>query len=234
MITTNTTYIHCNTIWLQMSLDNPPQPADPAAPGPYGQPGRVELTAEERRVMAACNSESFWYRSLPGTVLFGFLARSAVQTGMLRGNPTYGATPKMVVGGILGFFAGKLSYVAACREKFLTEAPDSNIAQAIRAAAQGLPPPGWEEPAEPQQAQQAQQSPVYQNQASPTFGQQPGLLGGYDELRRRNREAGQNQPFQQLNLPPDPTPPALPAQPDYPASKLRPAKQNKYGDEGFE
>ena len=220
-----------------MSSDNPPHRADPAPPGPYGQPGRVELTAEERRVMAACNSESFWYRSLPGAALFGFLARSAVQTGALRGHPTYGATPKMVVGGILGFFAGKLSYVTACREKFLTEAPDSNIAQAIRAAAQGLPPPGWEEPAEPHQAQQAQQSPVYQNEASPTFGQQPGQLGGYDELRRRNREPGQSQPFQPLTIPPDTAQPAQlapPTQPDYPASKLRPAKQNKYGDEGFE
>ncbi len=33
---------------------------------------------------------------------------------------------------ILGYFVGKFSYADTCADKFLVEAPNSNIAQAIR------------------------------------------------------------------------------------------------------
>merc|ERR1719318_2141681 len=111
-------------------------------------------------------------------------------------------------------------------------------------------PQSDQEPALFQPVQQP--SPIYQNQASPTYGQQ-GLYqeqqqqvgaGGYDDLRRRNREAAQASA-----APPSgaggaayypltpPSPPAPPAVLEYPVSRARviqPQGTNKYGDEGFE
>merc|ERR1719347_19059 len=97
---------------------------------------------------------------------------------------------------------------------------------------------------------QQQSSPIYNNPNSPTYdptlAQQQQQLSGYDELRRRNREASAPPGFTpnyQSQLPPSapyhplsPPPPAESA----PPSKLRPitippkSGNNKYGDEGFE
>ena len=42
-------------------------------------------------------------------------------------------------GVVVGYFLGKFTYAETCADKFLTEAPDSNLAAAIRAR-RGLPP----------------------------------------------------------------------------------------------
>ncbi len=44
-----------------------------------------------------------------------------------------------VVGGVVGYFVGKFSYVNVCADKFLIQAPNSNMAAAIRAK-RGMPP----------------------------------------------------------------------------------------------
>ena len=46
----------------------------------------------------------------------------------------FGVMPKMVGGAIIGYFFGKASYMETCRDKFLTQLPNSNIAIAIRRA----------------------------------------------------------------------------------------------------
>ena len=46
----------------------------------------------------------------------------------------FGATPKMIGAAAFGYFLGKVSYMDACREKFLTQLPNSNISLAIRKA----------------------------------------------------------------------------------------------------
>jgi len=40
----------------------------------------------------------------------------------------------MIGAAIVGYFFGKVSYMETCRQKFLTELPNSNIAMAIRKA----------------------------------------------------------------------------------------------------
>ena len=42
--------------------------------------------------------------------------------------------PKMVGSALIGYFFGKVSYMETCREKFLTQLPNSNITIAIRKA----------------------------------------------------------------------------------------------------
>jgi len=228
------------------------------ADGPtHGQPPQAQvLSIEEQRVIKSCQSESFWYRSVPLSAGLAAAAHLGVMRGVLKPHPSWGARPKVILGGLIGYFLGKFSYVDVCAEKFLIEAPDSNIAEAIRTR-RGLASRRQEE--QPQDGQEGpliqpvhQSSPIYQNQASPTYGQQ-GLYqeqqeevaaGGYDDLRKRNRDLAQaagappggagGAPYHPLT---PPTPPPAPAVPEYPVSRARviqPQSTNKYGDEGFE
>ena len=90
------------------------------------------LSPEEQRVMAACQSESFWYRSVPMSGFLAMLAGVGVQNGYLSPSPKYGNRPKVILGSIIGYFLGKFSYANTCADKFLVEAPDSHIADMIR------------------------------------------------------------------------------------------------------
>lgn len=60
-----------------------------------------------------------------------FLLIEAVFLGYLRPNVRYGATPKVVVSVIIGYFLGKLSYQRKCAEKFM-QLPDSKLGQVLR------------------------------------------------------------------------------------------------------
>ena len=104
----------------------PPALATPpgAEPGRFDDPQqqqRQQLSPEEVKVLQECQSESFWRRSLPLSGLLGAAAHLAVQRGVLRPSPSYGAKPKVVLGIIVGYFAGKFSYATACSEKFLSQ-----------------------------------------------------------------------------------------------------------------
>lgn len=250
------------------TLPNSPPPSlhtlDPAANGPVGPISQAQaaLSLEESRVLRSCQSESFWYRSVPLSALLASSAHFGVLRGYLKPHASWGARPKVVLGSIMGYFLGKFTYVDACADKFLVEAPDSNIAEAIRIR-RGLPTRRPADEAQPMTSQEPspfqpvqQPSPIYQNPASPTYGQH-GLyqeqqqqtqssLGGYDELRKRNRETTQSVSAQQqvtgggyahpLSVPSQPPPPAVP---EYPVSRARVIQpqgspSNKYGDEGFE
>jgi len=49
----------------------------------------------------------------------------AVQQGIMRPNPNYGARPKVILGVIVGYFLGKFSYADACADKFLVQVDTS-------------------------------------------------------------------------------------------------------------
>merc|ERR1712106_1221715 len=83
-------------------------------------------------------------------------AHLGVMRGVLKPHPSWGARPKVILGGLIGYFLGKFSYVDVCAEKFLIEAPDSNIAEAIRTG-RGLASRRQEE-----QPQEGQEGPLIQ------------------------------------------------------------------------
>ena len=240
-------------------MSEKPQLADPLGLGGgegRGRGNQPQLSPEERRVMESCTSEAFWYRSVPIGAFLASLAHLGVQRGFVRPSLNYGSGPKVILGGIVGYFLGKASYVNVCADKFLVEAPDSHIADAVRFN-RGIPTrnPNSEQEMKARIGMPGvgsdsdggggfrPQSPIYNNPNSPTYippgdqqQQQTGEpLTGYDELRRRNREGSGAPGFSvPLNLPPPPPPSAEAG----PPSKLRPIQPssatNKYGDEGFE
>jgi len=141
---------HDHMLHLQMIAPPPP----PATSVPSTGDGRIDapqaqhpsqvprnqnpLGDAEMSVLRECQSESFWYRSLPLSGLLAAGTHFAVQQGIMRPNPNYGARPKVILGVIVGYFVGKFSYADACADKFLVQAPDSDIAEAVRQR-RGLP-----------------------------------------------------------------------------------------------
>ncbi|PNJ33031.1 OCIAD1 isoform 5, partial [Pongo abelii] len=75
-------------------------------------------TEEERRVFAECNDESFWFRSVPLAATSMLITQGLISKGILSSHPKYGSIPKLIFACIMGYFAGKLSYVKTCQEKF--------------------------------------------------------------------------------------------------------------------
>ena len=93
-------------------------------------------TEEERRVFAECNDQSFWFRSVPLAATSMLITQGLISKGILSSHPKYGSIPKLIFACIMGYFAGKLSYVKTCQEKFknienspLVEALQSGQAQ---------------------------------------------------------------------------------------------------------
>uniref|UniRef100_A0A8D1A709 OCIA domain-containing protein 1 n=1 Tax=Sus scrofa TaxID=9823 RepID=A0A8D1A709_PIG len=83
-------------------------------------------TEEERRVFAECNDESFWFRCKCYSGIFTVLS-----LGILSSHPRYGSIPKLIFACIMGYFAGKLSYVKTCQEKF-KNLENSPLGEALR------------------------------------------------------------------------------------------------------
>ncbi|XP_043818761.1 OCIA domain-containing protein 1-like [Dromiciops gliroides] len=97
---------------------------------------------EERRVFVECNQDSFWYRSVPFSATSMLVTQGLIAKRILSSHPKYGSVPKLVLAYIMGYFAGKFSYVKTCQEKFkwfenspLGEA--LNLAQGRRLASPG-------------------------------------------------------------------------------------------------
>lgn len=75
-------------------------------------------TEEERMVLRECNQESFFYRSVPFSVVSMALTQALVARGVLSASPRFGSLPKVAFAGFCGYLAGKLSYMKTCQEKF--------------------------------------------------------------------------------------------------------------------
>eukprot|EP00064_Thunnus_orientalis_P014813 superscaffoldBa00002635_g14860 len=52
-------------------------------------------TEEERRVFKECNQESFWYRSVPFSVVSMAITQALVARGTLSASPRFGSLPKL-------------------------------------------------------------------------------------------------------------------------------------------
>ncbi|XP_026094241.1 OCIA domain-containing protein 1-like isoform X3 [Carassius auratus] len=101
-------------------------PTDPERPGNavLGPTGIGYIpTEEERRVFRECYQESFWYRSLPISVI------------------SMGFTQLLIsrVAGVLGYLGGKMSYVKTCQEKFKS-LENSPLGEALRQRQRHQPP----------------------------------------------------------------------------------------------
>jgi len=244
-----------------------PSPAEEgrfeAPQAPHPSQAASPISDEERAVIQECQSESFWYRSLPISGVLAASAHLAVQRGVLRPSASYGSGPKVILASIVGYFAGKFSYATTCADKLLYQAPDSDLAEAIRAR-RGLPLRF------PERAEQRRQ---HEQQMLQQWQQGGGGNNGGPAVRRRMRDqqlqmeqqqepgfstadpggnARDPEPRPELSgydelrrqnrggLPPPPAPPAPPAPqagtypPLPPAPAPRPRGTNKYGDEGFE
>ncbi|KAB5518616.1 hypothetical protein PHYPO_G00168040 [Pangasianodon hypophthalmus] len=88
-------------------------------------------TEEERKVFKQCDEESFWYRSVPFSVSGMALTHILVTKGKLTASPRFGSLPKVLFAGMCGYFAGKLSYMKVCQQKFY-KLENSPIAEALR------------------------------------------------------------------------------------------------------
>lgn len=55
------------------------------------------FTTEELRVLRECNSESFWYRSLPIGSALGVGTWLAIQRGVIGGSAKWGSYPKVKI-----------------------------------------------------------------------------------------------------------------------------------------
>jgi len=145
-------------------------------------------SAEEIRVMKACNDESFWYRCLPMSAILGATAHLLVKSGSLLPNARYGSVPKVILGTFTGYFLGKVSYANICADKFLAEAPNSEIAQLVRQR-RGLPPLEAEDS---RQQQNNAPPPVSQETTVPSpdavLPEESAAVSTYDDLRKKNRE----------------------------------------------
>ncbi|KAL1516845.1 hypothetical protein ABEB36_000691 [Hypothenemus hampei] len=109
----------------------------PGAHGPR-RPEQYKFTPDELRVLRECNKESFYTRCLPFSTVFGGLTYYGIKTGMFKGNPRFGAVPKVATAVIVGYFLGKLSYQKKCAEKFMA-LPDSKVGRLLKARRLGVP-----------------------------------------------------------------------------------------------
>ncbi|KAG7486026.1 hypothetical protein JOB18_023545 [Solea senegalensis] len=75
-------------------------------------------TEDEKTVFKQCNQESFWYRSVPFSVVGMAVTQALVARGTLSASPRFGSLPKLAFAGLCGYVAGKMSYMKTCQEKF--------------------------------------------------------------------------------------------------------------------
>lgn len=68
--------------------------------------------------LAECHEECFWFRSVPLAATSMLITQGLISKGILSSHPKYGSIPKLIFACIVGYFAGKLSYVKTCQEKF--------------------------------------------------------------------------------------------------------------------
>ncbi|XP_057700287.1 OCIA domain-containing protein 1-like [Corythoichthys intestinalis] len=88
-------------------------------------------TEEEKRVFRECNNESFWYRSVPFSVVSMAVTRALIARGSLSASPRFGSLPKVAFSGFCGYLAGKMSYMKTCQEKF-KRLDNSPLGEALR------------------------------------------------------------------------------------------------------
>jgi len=179
------------------------------APGPMN----YKFSAEEVRVLKECNSESFYYRSLPISSALMVSAHLAVRAGYLKPNARFGSGVKVIGAGLFGYFVGKFSYQRHCEEKIL-KLPNSQLAEMLRrrrglTTADSTQPdqgfgPTWGAPCTQQRSSSLDldsdrnteyqglddsQRPTVDTPDRPFVEEEPPKLStSYEDLRRKNRD----------------------------------------------
>ncbi|XP_007444545.1 OCIA domain-containing protein 1 isoform X1 [Python bivittatus] len=231
-------------------MESPGQPRGPGSHGPidgitgkYKLDKSYELTAEEYRVSQECMRESFLYRCLPFSSFAIALTHILIRKGIITPHPKFGAVPKMAFAGICGWFAGKISYINVCKEKFmnLEDSPLGEIMKnELQLRKQHSEPSRRPSSPERAPATDVPESPSFyetipfsssMNESAPSgitdsIPQEPERVEEapkkkritYEELRSRNREGYEAGVMQKS------------ASPAAPAPVKEKAKVNKYGD----
>ncbi|KAL2089864.1 hypothetical protein ACEWY4_014552 [Coilia grayii] len=96
---------------------------------------------DEKRVFRECNSESFWYRSLPFSAVAMAATQVLVSRGVLSPSPRFGSLPKVAFAGLMAYMGGKMSYMKVCQEKF-KKLENSPLGAALRQGQLRHVPPG--------------------------------------------------------------------------------------------
>uniref|UniRef100_A0A673HJ24 OCIA domain-containing protein 1 n=1 Tax=Sinocyclocheilus rhinocerous TaxID=307959 RepID=A0A673HJ24_9TELE len=97
-------------------------------------------TEEERRVFRECNQESFWYRSLPISVISMGFTQFLISRGALTASGRFVSLPKVAFAGVFGYLGGKMSYMKTCQEKFKGSLESSPLGEALRQRQHHQPP----------------------------------------------------------------------------------------------
>ncbi|XP_031641006.1 OCIA domain-containing protein 1-like [Contarinia nasturtii] len=118
--------------------DQPQQPVDPRR-----EFLNYEYSPEELRAIRECGSEAFYYRSLPFSLGIGTTVYMAVKNGYLKPHRTLGPWPKVLALGFVGYIAGRVSYLGACKEKLMA-LPNSKLAEMLRRNAGSGGGKNWE------------------------------------------------------------------------------------------
>ena len=96
------------------------------------------LSQKEKQILAECQDEAFYYRSIPLSLCFGLGIHTLHDLGMLKTHifermPAPVVKWGMVCGaGAMGFWLGQFAYSNHCVAKFLERAPEGVIALDIR------------------------------------------------------------------------------------------------------
>ncbi|XP_013189268.1 OCIA domain-containing protein 1 [Amyelois transitella] len=101
-----------------------------------------EFSQDEMKALEECDKESFYRRCLPFSTLFATLTAAAIKLGFLRGNPHFGAVPKVMVAAFLGYVSGRVAYVQQCEARLRELPEDSPLGRLMRRYhAERNPPP---------------------------------------------------------------------------------------------
>lgn len=142
-----------------------PTPADPERPEHAGNLGPLRMdyvpTEEERRVFRECNRESFWYSSLPISVISMAVTQLLISRGALGASGRFGSLPKLAFAGFCGYVGGKMSYMKKCIEKF-KDLENSPLGEALRQQQRPQQPKSTHDQSELSDPNKADFEPVFQ------------------------------------------------------------------------
>ena len=87
---------------------------------------QMKLSPREQAIIRECNNEAFWTRSAPLSLILATAVSMAAKTGKIKATRLF---PKRFAAVMIGYFAGKISYMPICRDKFLTQEPHGDMAK---------------------------------------------------------------------------------------------------------
>ncbi|XP_062858158.1 OCIA domain-containing protein 2 [Trichomycterus rosablanca] len=81
-------------------------------------------TDEMKQIWKECQEESFWYRAVPLSLGSMAITGGLIYSGVWKRSARFGPFPKLALAGVIGYAAGKASYMKTCQEKFQKLGPE--------------------------------------------------------------------------------------------------------------